>query len=128
MEKPADHPERSAEPSPAQADGAPDDGVEDRLNVGLRPADDAENVACRGLLVERLGDLAVPLLQLAEQARVLDGDHRLVGEGLQKGDFLRGNPPGSARVTAMTPMPSPARTIGTCTRERNACARAHSRT
>ena len=28
-----------------------------------------------------------PLLQLVEQAHVLDGDHRLVGEGLEEGDL-----------------------------------------
>ena len=36
----------------------------------------------RGLLLQRLGKIVGALAQLVEQPRVLDGDHRLVGEGL----------------------------------------------
>ena len=39
-------------------------------------------VAGRRLLLQRFGHLAVARLHLVEQADVLDGDHRLVGECL----------------------------------------------
>ncbi len=35
----------------------------------------------------RLRERPVLLLQLREQAHVLDSDHRLVGEGLEEGDL-----------------------------------------
>ena len=41
----------------------------------------------RRLLLERLGQLAVPSLEFLEQSHVLDGDHGLVGEGLEQGDL-----------------------------------------
>src|SRR5438874_5911280 len=41
----------------------------------------------RRLLLQRLGEIGVIGLQLAEQPRVLDGDGRLVGEGLQQADL-----------------------------------------
>ena len=43
-----------------------------------------------GLLLQRFGELAGALTQLVEQPRVLDGDHRLVGEGLHQRDLLVG--------------------------------------
>ena len=61
-----------------------------RLQVGRRAADDAQDLAGRRLLLQRLGQLAVALLQLLEQPRVLDGDDGLVGEGLQQRDLLVG--------------------------------------
>ncbi len=57
------------------------DRVEDRLQVALRPADDLQDLGGRGLPLERF-------LGLVEQARVLDGDHRLVGEGLEERDLI----------------------------------------
>ncbi len=51
------------------------DGLEHRLRVRRRAADDLQDLRGRGLLLERL-------LGLVEQAHVLDRDHRLVGEGL----------------------------------------------
>ena len=68
---------------PQQADGAGHDRVEHRLDIRLRLADDAQDVAGGGLLVQRRGQLAVARLQLREQAHVLDRDDRLVGEGLE---------------------------------------------
>ena len=48
-----------------------------------------------------VGQLAVARLQLGEQAHVLDGDHGLVGEGLQQRDLRRSeNGPGSGRADA----------------------------
>ena len=46
-----------------------DDGVEDRLDVGRRAGDDAQDLARRRLLLQRLGEIAVALLELREQAR-----------------------------------------------------------
>src|SRR4051812_6894598 len=37
--------------------------------------------------------MAVATLKILEQARVLDGDHGLVGEGLQEGNLLVGEGP-----------------------------------
>jgi hypothetical protein len=58
----------------AKPDRLFEDGLEHRLHVGRRGADDLENPRRRRLLFERL-------LGLVEQARVLDRDHRLVGKG-----------------------------------------------
>ena len=44
----------------------------------------------RRLLLERL-------FRLVEQAHVLDGDHRLVGEGLEQRDLLVGETAAAAR-------------------------------
>jgi hypothetical protein len=77
-------PKERAEEPVAQSHRAPDDRVEDRLDVGLRPADHAQDLRRRRLLLERLADLCVPLLQLGEEPHILDGDDRLVGEGLQQ--------------------------------------------
>jgi hypothetical protein len=58
----------------------PGDGVEDRLDVGGRARDDAEDLAGGGLLLEGLGEVAIAGLELGEQADVLDGDDRLVDD------------------------------------------------
>ena len=86
-----------AEESVTQFDGAPDDRVEDRLDVGLGAADDAQDLRRRGPLLEGLGNVSmrfrkseILLLQLGEQAHVLDGDHGLIGEGLHERDLLVG--------------------------------------
>ena len=65
---------------PTNSRGALDDGVEDRLNVGRRAADDAEHLGCRRLMLQRLAQLRVALTEFLKQAHVLDGDHRLRGE------------------------------------------------
>jgi hypothetical protein len=44
-------------------------------------------------LIDRAGELCGAGLQLSEQADVLDGDHRLVGEGLEQRDLLAGEGP-----------------------------------
>ena len=81
-------PSQHARVRPEQADGALQDRVEHRLDIRLRAADDAQDVAGRGLRVQRRRQLAVALLQLGEEADVLDRDHGLVREGLEKGDLL----------------------------------------
>ena len=75
--------------------------------------DHAQDLARRGLLLEGLGERAVPRLELLEQAHVLDGDHRLVGEGLDEGDFPSENGRTSLRMSPMTPIGSPSRSMGT---------------
>ena len=64
----------------AQARRSLDDRVEHRLQVDRRAADDAEHLAGRSLVFERLLQLALARLLLLEQPRVLDGDDGLVGE------------------------------------------------
>ncbi len=90
---PVDHPVESA----AQAHGARDDAVENGLHIRRRTGDDAQDLTGRRLLLERLGHLGVGrrkrlvlLLQLSEQADILDRDHGLVGEGLEQGDLFVG--------------------------------------
>ena len=51
---------------------------------------DLQHFGGRGLLLQRLGQLARPRLHLVEQPHVLDRDHRLVGEGGDKLDLLVG--------------------------------------
>jgi hypothetical protein len=57
----------------AELDRRSREGVENRLKVKGRAADDLQHVGGRGLLLERLA-------QLVEQPRVLDGDDRLSGK------------------------------------------------
>src|SRR6266446_5239723 len=76
-----------AEESVAQAYGAPDDRVEDRLHVGLGPADDVQDLARGRLLVECFGKVAIARLQFREQPHILDRDDRLVGERVEQLDL-----------------------------------------
>ena len=75
---------------PANPCRALDDGVEDRLHVRRRAADDAEHLGCRRLMLQRLVQFCVALLEFFEQAHVLDGDDRLIGEGFEERDLLFG--------------------------------------
>src|SRR5215831_12498371 len=70
-----------AEESVAQFHGASDDCVEHRLHVGRRLADHAQDLA-------RRRQVAVALSQFGEQAHVLDGNNRLVGEGLEERNLV----------------------------------------
>ena len=65
-----------------QEGGALRDGVEHRLDVTWRTADHAEDLGCRRLLSEAVGQLAVARFELLEQAHILDRDDRLIGEHL----------------------------------------------
>src|SRR5215467_15664606 len=49
------------------------------------------------LVPARCGEAAVRSFQFPEQANILDGDHRLVGEGLQERDLIVSE---SARLTS----------------------------
>ncbi len=64
-----------------EARGACHHGVHHRLEVGGGAGDHAQDLTRRCLLLQRL-------LRLIEQPHVLDGDDRLVGEGLEQADLL----------------------------------------
>ena len=74
----------------AEPVGVVNDGVVDRREVEPRSADRIEHLAHRRLSLQRLPQFGVALLDLAQQARVLDCDGRLVGEGLQEGNLGAG--------------------------------------
>ena len=71
----------------AQPDRVLGQRLEDRLEIERGPADHLEQLAGRRLLLEGDPQLAVARLQLREEADVLDGDHGLVGEGLEQRDL-----------------------------------------
>src|SRR5438067_13109616 len=60
-----------------------DERVEHGLEVEGRAADHLEHVSGGGLLLQRFP-------QLVQQARILDGDYRLIGKGRDKLDLLVG--------------------------------------
>ena len=70
-----------------------DDGVEDRLHVRRRAADDAEHLGRCRLMLQRLAQFRIALLEFLEQAHVLDGDDGLIGEGFKKSDLFVGKRP-----------------------------------
>src|SRR5262245_32913473 len=77
---------QSAGPSPAKVTRWPT-GVAGPAPVPVdassrRPADRLEHLAGRGLLLQRLPEAGVAVVQLREQAGVLDRDDGLVGERL----------------------------------------------
>ena len=80
----------------------------------------ASNTGCTSvgellMTLQDLGGRGLPLqrlLGLVEQAHVLDRDHRLVGEGLQqRRSACRRTAPARARVTMITPIDSPSRSM-----------------
>jgi hypothetical protein len=75
-----------------EIDGVRDNAGEHGLHVEAR-ADGASHLAERLQLVHEAGQLVRPLLEFREQAHILDGDHRLVGKGLEQSDLsLREEP------------------------------------
>src|SRR5215472_3081739 len=54
-----------------------DDGIQYRLHVRRRAADDAEHFGCCGLMLQRLAQFCVALLQFLEQPHILDGNDGL---------------------------------------------------
>jgi hypothetical protein len=58
------------------------------MQIKSRAADDLEHVAGRGLIFERLLEVASALLQFAEQSGVLHGYDSLGGKALQQGNFF----------------------------------------
>ena len=97
-------PEDGAHTGLAQPAALCDDGLEHRLDVGRRLEMTRRISLGGGLLLERLGEVAVARLQLREEAHVLDGDHGLVGEGLEERDLAVRERPARPRMTAMTPI------------------------
>ena len=94
-------------------------------NTGWRSVGELEITrrisAGRRLLLEGLRQVAVARLQLLEQAHVLDGDDRLVGEGLEAGrpDASEKGSDSIARHADGADGPAPSRTIGTASTVRN---------
>ena len=64
-----------------------------RLKIAGRATDNLEYLRCCCLLLQRFGKLSRALLLRLEQPHVLDGDHRLVGEGGDQLDLLVGEGP-----------------------------------
>src|SRR5262249_30260656 len=54
------------------------------LNISRRPADHTEDFARGSLLIEGLGEVSITGLELLEEPNILDGNNRLVGEGLEE--------------------------------------------
>ncbi len=79
--------------STAQAGSSLTEGVEHRLQIKGRAADDLEHIAGRGLVFERFFEVAGALAQFAEQPRVLDRNYCLCGEILQQCDLFVGKRP-----------------------------------
>ena len=67
---------------PTNPRGAFDDGVEHRLHVRRRAADDAEHLGRCRLMLQGFAQFCVALLQFFEETDVLDGDDSLRCEGL----------------------------------------------
>ena len=65
----------------ADADGIFEHSGKHRLKIAWRAADNLEHLRRGRLLLQCL-------FGLVEETRVLDRDHRLVGEGLEQGYFL----------------------------------------
>src|SRR6266508_3124014 len=65
-----------------------DDGIEHRLHIRGRAADDAEHLGRRRLILQSLAQFCVALLDFFEQPDVLDGDDRLVGENFEQRDLF----------------------------------------
>ena len=91
------------------------DGVKHGLQVVSELLMTSSTSRCRGLLLQRLSEIVGALAQLVQQPRVLDRDHRLVGEGLNQLDLgvrewpdLAVDSKPSARVVALN-MASPSR-------------------
>ena len=75
-------------------------GIEHRLKLARRAADDLQHLRGRGLLLQRLAQIVGALLQFVEQPRVLDGDDGLGGEVLSSSICLSVNGRTSWRVDA----------------------------
>jgi hypothetical protein len=73
--------------NPTNPGRALDDGVEDRLHVGGRAADDAEHLGRCRLILQGLPQFRVACFEFLEQPDVLDGDDRLRSKGLKQFDL-----------------------------------------
>ena len=98
--------------NPTNSGRALDDGVEDRLHVGRRAADDAEHLGRCRLMLQGFAQFCVALLEFFEQPDVLDGDDGLVGEGFEQRDLLVRKGRTSVRRIKMAPIATPSRSKG----------------
>ena len=64
------------------------DRIKHGLQISWSATNNPKNVTCRGLLLQRLGELAVSILQFLKQPDVFYGDDGLIGEGLKKCNLL----------------------------------------
>src|SRR5262249_46502096 len=71
----------------AQPDGVPEHCIENRFKLAGRCAYDAQYLRSCRLLLQRFRQFARALLLRLEQPHILDGDHRLVGEGSEQLDL-----------------------------------------
>ena len=76
--------------NPTNPRRALDNGVEHRLHVRGRAADDAEHLGRCRLMLQGFAQFCVALLEFFEQPDVLDGDHGLIGKGFKKRDLFIG--------------------------------------
>src|SRR5258705_9964600 len=74
----------------AELRGVLDEGIQHRLEIERRTTNHLEDLSGRRLLLERLGQIAIPRLQFSEQPDVLDGDNRLICESLKQANLLLG--------------------------------------
>src|SRR5215510_6817214 len=72
-----------------EIDGSGNDRVQDGLEIQRR-ADRSAHLPERPQLINRSRQLDSPRLELSQEPGVLDGDHRLVGEGGDQLDLLVG--------------------------------------
>jgi hypothetical protein len=98
-----------------------DDGVERRAQLVRHVGEELRLVAVGDL------ELAALVLDLAEQARVLDGDGRLGGEGLEEVHDLRRELPRDFLLTVSPPISWPSRSRGTLSSARVPVRRSTSR-
>ena len=75
---------------PTHPSGAFDDGIEHRLHVRRRAADNAEYLRRCRLMLQRFAQFGVALLDLFEQPDILDGDHGLICKDFNERNLLVG--------------------------------------
>src|SRR5215831_2178642 len=71
------------------AGGALHDGIEHRLHVGRRAADNTEHLRRRRLMLQGLPQFCVALLDLLEQSDILDSDDSLIHKGFEQFNLRR---------------------------------------
>ena len=98
--------------NPTNPRGALDDGVEDRLHVRRRAADDAEHLGGCRLMLQSLAQFCVALLDLLEQAHVFNRDHRLTAKVSSSLICLSEKGRTSIRLILIAPIGIPSRSMG----------------
>src|SRR6516225_4776268 len=67
--------------------GRLDEGVQHRLQIERRPADDLEHIGGGGLLLQRFGKVIRALTQRVDQAHVVNCDDGLIGKCPEERDL-----------------------------------------